>query len=185
MRVELSWFSSESVQKLLEIVLLAFLSTCWFAMAAQEAQAKVSSNFDDGLDSLLHATMRATDSETLRRTVAELRQLTSSRAQCKIELKSKRIPVDCYRVLKQEALQAVLTSLQQRKQIKLLDKVCLERSKAESSIEVLAEIESKGQISAQCRHSVDDRLLDLRYQSELTAPDVLFETRETYGTVFE
>jgi hypothetical protein len=139
-------------------------------------------------DLSLKAVMRAKKAEDLSRVTDASIELEKNRAECQANLAAGRLPYRCFKVIRDEVSQGLLTVAQSQREDEWLTRICLKRAEALRSMDEaetgLAKAE-ENDLPADCRTAVDRRWGDLRYKEEAENPAALFGRRTAVGPNLE
>jgi hypothetical protein len=105
------------------------------------------------------------------------RELERSQALCQAQLKRKKLPTSCFRVLAMEEKTGQITLIKKAEGVQWLTDRCSQLApKIKNTLELKQALEAEN-LSSRCQDLVRQQLDDLNYVASEDAPDVFFATR--------
>jgi hypothetical protein len=119
---------------------------------------------------------------SLKQVVESGRSAKIIQSACDTQLKARMIPTACYIQLSYERRRGQTSAGEAQKQTELLNRLCIDRVRTAQSLPQLKSASQEALVAPPCLAALAERIADLRYQAELSHPEILFAERPLHGS---
>jgi hypothetical protein len=171
----------------LQLLMALFLLLIQFSCESCRALEAVD---DAGVDAkFLLLAIRSKDVAGLSQIDQVLREIKIDREYCRANLQAQQLPIRCFKLIRAEVEQLLLTEAQADRERQWLSALCIRRAGAIKSIKAIENrrdgVTNFEDLPESCRAAVNSRLSDMRYAAGESSPAQLFDRRFSIGPNLE